>query len=502
MVKLQKIINIAKGLSHSGSSLSGKAAKGTFWVFFIRIVDRLFKLVRLVILARILSPNDFGVFGVALLVLSILESFTNTGYSQALIHSRKETRLYLNTAWTMGLIRSLVIAVAIFFLAKPASLLFSAPNAENIIRVMGIAVLIQGFNNIAILYLHKELEFKKVFKYQFLGTLIDFIVTVVAVFLLRNVWALVLGLLAGNLTKCIMSYIIEPYRPRIQIIASQTKELFSYGKWITVSGILIFLIIQGDDILVGIMLGAAMLGFYQMAYRISNIPATEITNVISRVGFPLYAKLQSEPERLRSAYSKVLQLVSFITFPISAVILVMAPEFVHIFLGDKWIAIVPVIQVLVLAGLARSMFTTMIPLFAAIGKPKIETRWQVVRFLVIAALVYPLTYKYGIMGTSIAVFSGVLVASIGFFVQTIKVLKLPIRSVLKIIGLPLIGGVIMVLAAYGFKLVLDTYTAAGFIAILAIIMFIFIVMNYLYNRFLGYHISLALKKGLRSFLEE
>ncbi|MDZ7836936.1 MAG: oligosaccharide flippase family protein [Actinomycetota bacterium] len=121
MIIFRRIKNIFKRLSYSGSSLSAKAAKGTFWVFFIRIIDRLFKLVRLVILARLLSPNDFGIFGIALLVLSILESFTNTGYSQALIHKSEETRSYLNTAWTMGLIRGFVIAVAIFFLARPAA---------------------------------------------------------------------------------------------------------------------------------------------------------------------------------------------------------------------------------------------------------------------------------------------------------------------------------------------------------------------------------------------
>ncbi|MDZ7836935.1 MAG: oligosaccharide flippase family protein [Actinomycetota bacterium] len=367
---------------------------------------------------------------------------------------------------------------------------------------MGIAVLIQGFNNIAILYLHKELEFQKVFKYQFLGTLADFAVVVVSVFFLRSVWALVLGLLAGNLTRCIMSYVIEPYRPKLQIIGYQARELFTFGKWITVSGILIFLITQGDDIFVGILLGATTLGFYQMAYRISNIPATEVTNIISKVSFPLYSKLQGEPDKLKYTYTRVLQLVSFITFPISAAILVLAPEFTIIFLGEQWMPIVPAIQVLVMAGLIRSLFTTMIPLFIAVGKPKIETRWQIIRFVVIAGLIYPLTARFGIVGTSIAVLVSVVLATIGLFAETVKEIKVETNKLIKLIGLSLLGGVILALSAYGLKFIINSETILGLAIIVFIILLIFAGLNYLYDRFLGYHISLILNKGIRAFLEK
>ena len=217
----QKIKKLLRKLITPGESLSEKMIKGSFWVFTLRIADRLFQLIKTIILARLLSPNDFGMFAIALLVLSIFGTFTQTGSQQALIQKKEEIKSYLNTAWTIGLIRGFLITVAVFFLAKPAALFFATPVAELILRIIGISIVLQSLNNIAVLYFHKELEFQKFFKYQFLGTITDVAVSITAVFFLKSVWALVLGMLAGDLVRCIMSYIIKSYRPRLQFNKTQ-----------------------------------------------------------------------------------------------------------------------------------------------------------------------------------------------------------------------------------------------------------------------------------------
>ncbi|GAI54637.1 unnamed protein product, partial [marine sediment metagenome] len=193
-----------------------------------------------------------------------------------------------------------------------------------------------GFVNIGVLYFQKELEFNKQFIYRASGTLADFVVAVAAVLILKSVWALVFGLLAGNFVRLIVSYLVHPYRPHFKLDLAKTKELFGFGKWILGSSILVFLITQGDDIFVGKLLGITFLGFYQMAYRISNAPATEITHVISQVTFPAYSKLQDNLPGLREGYLKTLQLTAFISIPLAGGIFILAPEFTTIFLGDKW----------------------------------------------------------------------------------------------------------------------------------------------------------------------
>ena len=297
-----------------------------------------------------------------------------------------------------------------------------------------------------------------------------------------------------------MSYIIESYRPKLKFIKSQAKELFSFGKWVLGSTILIFLITQGDDIFAGKMLGAAMLGFYQIAYRISNMPATEISNVISRVSFPLYSKLQDNLSRLKDAYLKVLQLVTLISFPMAGLIFILAPEFTRLFLGEEWMPAVPAIKVLVLSGSIRSIITTTLPLFRAIGRPKIETRWQMVRLFVLIISIYPLTITYGILGTSVSVLLSTSISSIGFCFEAIRIIKCGFRNFGKLIMLPLLNGMIMALCIYALKSYIDAAALPGFIALIGISIIIFFGINYLFDRYLNYRITILIKEGLHSFI--
>ncbi len=242
-----------------------------------------------------------------------------------------------------------------------------------VIKVISISILLSGFRNIGILFFQKELEFKKQFIYEFSATIVDLTVAISLAFILRNVWALVWGILAANFVRFVMSYVLLPYRPKFKIQKEKFKDLFGFGKWVLGTGILILLTTQGDDIFVGKMLGVTTLAFYQMAYMLSNLPATEITHVISRVTFPAYSKLQEDLPKIKEAYLNVLQLIAFFSFPLAGGIFILVPDFTEIFLGEKWIPMVPVVQVLVLAGLIRSIAATTGPIFHGVGKPKINT---------------------------------------------------------------------------------------------------------------------------------
>jgi lipopolysaccharide exporter len=435
-------------LTGSGNSLSSRALKGGFWVFSLRIADRLFKLIRTIILARILSPNDFGLFGVALLVLSMLKTSTESGFQHALIQKKGETKSFLDTAWTMGLIRGFIIATVIFFIAKPATIFFDAPSAEPILRVIGASIILHSLTNISVLYFQKELEFKKYFKYQFSGTISDVIVAITSALLLRSVWALVFGLLAGNLVSCIMSYVIEPYKPKIRFSIKHAKGLFSFGKWILGSGILVFLITHGDDIFVGKILGVTMLAFYQMAYKISNLPAGEISNVISQVSFPAYSKLQDNLKKLKEAYLKILKLTSFISFPVAGLIFILAPDFTRLFLGEQWLPMVPTMQVLALWGLIRSIDATTGPLFYGLGKPKFATYLNLGQFVLIASLIYPFSLKYGILGAAIAIVLSAFITNAISLFMVMKLIDSKAIEFFKILLLPTINIIIMVFIIY------------------------------------------------------
>ena len=263
-------------------------------MLFFRILQQVMNFTKLIILARVLHPRDFGMLGIALLILATLETFSRTGFQQALIQRKGDVTSYLHPTWTVQAVRGVVLCAILFICAPYIASFFEAPDAEPIVKAICVVLIFQGFTSAGMIIIRKELLFNKQFLFNFVGSAVDFIVAVAAAFILRSVWALVLGMLAGNLVKAVMSYFIHPYRPKISTDFKKMGELFRFGKWILGSSIVVFLITQGDDFFVGKLLSATMLGFYQMAYRISNMPATEYSHLIATVMFPAYSKLQDK----------------------------------------------------------------------------------------------------------------------------------------------------------------------------------------------------------------
>ena len=442
---MNKIKKIANNLIAPGGTLSQQVVKSGFWVFLLRIVNQGFSLIRLIILARILSPNDFGLMGIALLTMSVLETFTQTGFQAALIQKKEGIKSYLDSAWTFLILRGFVLFIILYFIAPYAAIFFNTPEAKSIIRVIGFSILFQAFTNIGITYFKKELEFNKEFIYQLTGTLADFIVAISAVFILRNVWALVLGMLAGNIVRCLMSYLIHPYRPRLNFNLEKIKELFGFGKWILGVSIITFLFNQGDDAFLGKVLGVTFLGFYQMAYMIGQLPATEFAKVISQATFPAYSKLQDNFFKLKEGFLKTLNITVIFMIPITGGIFILAPDFTQIFLTEKWMPIIPALRILVIAGMIRALVTTGGALFQGKGVPKIDYKMNLIRLLTMIVTIYPLTLFFGMSGVALAVALGNFACIPVWFSETVKITKASLKDYLKIILPPFLGTGVMCL---------------------------------------------------------
>jgi len=473
--------------------------RGGFWVFALRILDRLFKLVRTIVLARLLAPKDFGLFGIALLAMSALETFSQTGFQQALIQKKRDIKPYLDTAWTVQAIRGTVLALILFGIAPYVAVFFGEPAAASLLRVLGLSMLFQGFANIGVVYFQKELEFHKQFVYQLSGTLVDLVVAITAALLLQNAWALIFGLLAGNFVRMGMSYFIHPYRPRLRLEGAKAGELHSFGRWILGSSVLVFLTTQGDDIFVGKLLGVTALGFYQLAYQVSNMPATEVTHVISQVTFPTYSKLQDDLPRLGEAYLKVVQVTAFIAIPLAGMIFILSREFTYLFLGEKWMPMVPAMQILILAGLLRSVAGISGYVFQGVGSPKIDTMLQMIRLSVLAISIFPLTTQWGIYGASLAVLLSILVSSIGFGYMGIRITRCAIRDFSKAIVLPLANGLVMVSVIYVFMITAHTVGILQLVLSAVIGVLSYLGMTLVLDRFLNYGMYSVIRQSLRTF---
>ena len=483
--------------------LSKRVVRGGIWVFALRITNRGLGFIRTIILARLLAPHDFDLLGIAMLAIATLENFSQTGFQAALIQKKENIESYLDTAWTISAIRGIILFLILFLSAPLISKFFNSPQATLIIRIISVNTLLSGFRNIGILFFQKELEFNKKFFYELTSTLVNLSVAIVLAFILRNVWALVWGGLAASFVRFFMSYTLHSYRPRIRFEKEKFQDLFGFGRWVLGSSILGFLITQGDDIFIGKMIGVTTLAFYQMAYMLSNLPATEITHVISQVTFPAYSKLQKELPKLRKAYLEVLQLTAFVSIPLAGGIFILAPDFTRIFLSEKWMPMVPALQVLALWGIIRSIGATTGPVFQSTGKPEVLTKLQFVVLILLVILIFPLTMQWGILGTSLAVVISSFIPNVIAACMVTKVIQCEGWYFFKRVTIPLINTTIII----SFVLILKKYwiTSVGIVEFFLIIIFSVLTyfgITYICKNLFGYYeemFSLFSKKLLRKY---
>lgn len=393
-------------------TLSQQTVSGGVWAMGINVSDRLLQLAMVVLVARLIGPEQFGLMGIALLTLTALKRFTELGIDASLIqHKETDVDRYLNTAWTLQFGRGTLLALIAFLLAPPVAAALGEPEASPLIRGVSLSMLLQGLVNPGVMYLRKNLDFHRQFVYRLSGRVVYVGVAVAIALAFQSVWALVLGHIAGALTRLVVSFLVHPYRPRPGFDSELAREMLDYGKWIFGSSILGFLTNEGDDVFVGWFLGAASLGVYQMAYRISNAPATEITHTISQVVFPTYSKLQDDVEALRQGYFTTIQLVTFVSFPLAAGIALVMPSFVIVFLGESWRSMILPAQILAIYGLLHSLRTAAVPLFRAVDHPEYDTKIRFLKLAVIAVLIYPASAAYGLVGASLVIVANSLVAN-------------------------------------------------------------------------------------------
>ncbi len=422
------------------TSLSDRVLSGGFWISGLKGVQALLNIIRLLILARVLSPNDFGVMGIALLTMVALEAFSQTGFQAALIQKKGNVYEYLNSAWTVLIIRAISIFAVLFLSAPYVGAFFNSEDAEPVIQIIGISALLAGFSNIGVVLFKKNLDFRKESIYQLSGTLADFMVAISSALVFQNVWALVFGYLAGNATRFVLSYVLQPFRPKFNLDLSKISEMWGFGRWIAGSGMIFFAINQGVDAFIGKLLGAVSLGLYQLAYQISSLPSMLLTSTVSEVMFPAYSKLQSDIGRLSGAYLRTLEVTSLLVFPISGLILVSAHDFTIIILGEKWNGIIEPMKILALCGLLSALAGLNSSVLQAVRRPDVITKLTFVKLAIIVILIYPVTMEWNLSGAAFVVLlSSILITPNAYYIVVRRILDCPAISLLKCIVLPLIG---------------------------------------------------------------
>lgn len=485
----------------NSGTLSHKVARATLWVGTSYIFSNFLYFFRTIILTRLLNPIDFGLMGIARVMINMLNLFTEAGIEKAIVQKKEVTKSTLNSAWIITAIRGISLFALLYIFSGLISGFYGNKQLSPILKFVSLSFVFSGFTSVGVFLFLRELDFKNKVLFEQSAAISNTIVSVVLAIIFKNVWALVIGQVIGTLAGLIFSYILYPFKPSFKFDIEEVKKLFQFGKYVFGATILTFLFIQGPDALIGKILNLNALGFYVVAFGIANTPATSVTHVVSQIAFPAYAKLQDDLPRLREGYIKVIRLIILLSAPIAGGIFMLIPEFVQIFLGIKWAPIILPVRILCIFGFFRSVYSTVGPVFCGIGRADLDFRLASFNLTLLVLLVYPLTVKMGIVGTSVA-FSAVSTISVFYIMAIIyKLIRLDMEKLqfLKAIFFPIIGTFFMCLSIFQLKSLFSNNAIMTFSISIPLGGICYTLVLYLLDKYFGYRLLETIRFSLDSF---
>lgn len=379
-------------------TLRGRVSRGLFWESVATLGGRAISLLVTLLLARLLAPADFGLVSIATLAINSLIFLQELGFGAALIQRRKDVEAAAITAhWTI-IASSVVLYVVAFLTAPLVAWFFRSPDVTAVLRVLSLTIVLGSLGRVPYTLLSREMDFRRKVLPDLLSNFTGNLVSLALVVVGWGVWGLVFGQLTTEALRSALAYRVSSWRPRWRFDRRLFRELFGYGKHVATSQVLIFGITNVDDMFVGRMLGEAALGQYSMAYNLSNMPATNITRLVTRVTFPAFSELQDDMARMRRAYFSLVRYVSILSVPIAVATMIFADDFVHAVLGAKWAPAIVPLQILAVYGLLRSVAANMGTVFQAGGKPQWLSSIAAWRLITMTALLYPAITWNGIVG--------------------------------------------------------------------------------------------------------
>jgi lipopolysaccharide exporter len=396
---MDKLPEVAtKGGPPAQRPLKDQMARGIAWMTAARIGVRSLGLISTMILARLLAPADFGLIAMAMTVVAMLETLTQFGFETPLIHKRDASRDDFDTAWTLNILLATLVATALALLAPLAARFFKEPRVETILYFVAAGNFFLSFQNIGTVQLRKQLNFSRDFLLQIAQKAAMLAVTIPLAFWLRSYWALVAGMVAGNVAAVVVSYWFMPYRPRFCLRSS--RELYGYSKWLQVNSMLRYVRDRGYILIMGRVLDAAGMGIFAVAKEIGSTVPNTLVAPLNRAVLPGYSRIAHDPAQLRDGYKSMLGMVALIAIPASVGVAALAGLIVPVALGAKWLAAVPLVAVLGLSGLTRSLTASTVSVHYATGQPRQQTLTSAIQAFTLLPAVAVGVAHFGVAGAA------------------------------------------------------------------------------------------------------
>jgi lipopolysaccharide exporter len=360
-------------------SLKAEAISGAKWTTASSVAVAAIQFVQLTVVARLLSPGDFGLMAMVMAVLGFAQIFTDVGVGSAVIHRQNNSHQELSSLYWLNV----VAGVAVFLLTLAATPLvvtfFDEPRLATLLPATALLFLITPFGQLFQLLLQKELRFRDLALVEFLSATAGAIVAIGCALEGLGVYALVFGQLgAACLTTVSVAMIVWcEWRPMVRFRTVDIQPYLRFGLFQLGNRGVNFLVARVDQILIGALLGATTLGIYNFAWNLGIMPVTRINPILTRIAFPLFAKVQLENERLKRGYLLLVWLLTATNGPILVGAAAVADTLVPLAFGPQWVPMVPVLQILAFVGLSRSIVNPIGSLILAKGRPDLEFKLNV-----------------------------------------------------------------------------------------------------------------------------
>ena len=369
-----------------------RIARGAGWIYGYRWLDRLLAFVSIVVLARILAPEDFGLVSIAASYVAIIEGLSDFDVNSALIRSRDERRSLYDSAWTLSVARGIVSALVMVSVAG----FVGDARIATVVYVLSLSPLLNGVSNPRFVMFERDLVYSRLAVMTLTARVVSFGVTLFVAIVYRSYWALVLGLLGANLTSMVLSYVLRPYRPSVSF--ARFSEILGFSGWMSLTTMVTTLSMRTDRIIVGRLLGIEDAGSYFMTQRIGVVPTSELISPLRRILFPSFSEIAQDRPRLRRAVCESIGVLGSLSLPAGVGFALAANDVVPIVLGAQWIPIVPLLVVLAPFLGLRATLSMTLPCVMALGSTRLLLRVSVIYALVHLPLFIAATAVFRLSG--------------------------------------------------------------------------------------------------------
>jgi lipopolysaccharide exporter len=385
----------------SNAHIQKATIQGAVWNYATFIVSKGLVFVTTIILARLLSPEDFGLLALGMIAISYLDTIDDLGVADAMVYRQNDPERAYNVAFVINLITGLVLTCIGILVAPFVALFFNEPRVALILQVLSLTFAISGIGRLIESRFRKELDFRSKFFVQFGKAIIKGGVSIAFALNGFGVWSLIWGQLAGSFSSTILYWLRSKWIPKLIFDIKIAQSLFGYGSQMILVEILGMVHKNVDYLIIGFLLGAEQLGFYTMGFRLPELVIISVCYIFGQTLFPAYAKLQNRMDDLRAGFLKSIQYLSLITIPAGLLMYLIAPEFVGFFYGEKWQTSIAIVQALSIYALIYSLSYNAGDIYKATGRPVILNQLGVVKLLITVPTLW-FAATYGILYIAIA----------------------------------------------------------------------------------------------------